>query len=565
MAQESAGTDGARVLVDLLRKTVRAVQLYPPASWVPSESKKKLFTELTSFLEERGVMTLRVEDGALLWGGHPVRKDAGPEDPLAAALSRDGIRTISFLPDLGFDELELFLDIVRRGVSARGNDDLSTMLWEASLSRISYTAVGGTSQETSPTLERRSRKHGAQAASAGAGPDYLSIIGEEAGAARDEGAGSDVSRLLADFANLPGDLAQVEECRREALSFDYEGSTSAILLEILAVEDEASAFGETCVLIGADYDRLVSSADFVSARSIVEGLEALEAAPGARPADCAALLKDLRLRANSKARIEQLCLALNAHLDSDLGACRRLLVGLPGDSVPRLFEALAILEKYQARMMVCEILVERGRERVEAVGDGLLEERWFVARNAAMVLGRIGGGRACACLARATKHAHEAVRREVVAALIRIEGPESSAALRAVLSDESRELRLRALAALSGRRDAAAGLLVEENVQADGFLQADEEEQRLWLSALARIREDAALPTFRGLIDRWILFDRSAAGRRRLLAVAALAEGSGPKTVAYLEELARGRTRAVRESAGLAVRKILAATGRSET
>lgn len=565
VTRENAESARARVLVDLLYKAVRAVQLYPLASPVPSESKQRLFKELAAFLEERGDLTLRVENGVILWGGHPIHKDAGPEDPLAAALSRDGIRTLSFLPGLGFEELEIFIDLIRRGVSAHDGDDLAAMFWEASLSRISYTAVGRTSQDPSPALERRSRKHGEQAASAGSGPDYPSIIRKETGTVQSGGAAvSDVSRLLEDFSRLPGDLAQVEECRREALSFDYEGSASAILLDILAAENEASAFSETCALIDADYDRHISSANFVSARSIVERLAALEATPGSRPADCATLLKDLHLRTTSKARIEQLCAAINAHLDSDLGACRRLLAGLPGDIVPHLLEALAILEKYQARMMICDILVDLGRERVEAIDEGLLDERWFVARNVAMMLGSIGGAHACACLEKATKHAHEAVRKEAVKALIRIEGPESSTALRAVLSDTSRELRLRALEVLSGRRDDVAGLLVENKIADDGFLRADAEEQRLWLCALARIRADASLPSFRGLIDRWIFFGRSTAGRLRLLAVAALAEGSGPETAAYLGQLAQGRNRGVREAATLAVQKLRAAAGRPE-
>ena len=358
--------------------------------------------------------------------------------------------------------------------------------------------------------------------------------------------------LDADLARLPGDEAQAEEYRREASSFDYEGTLTSILLDILACEEEPSGFGEACILVEDAYDRFISAADFDSARRLAEGIAGLDAAPGPRPGDCAAQLKKSCLRAAGRASIELLCRALNEHPDCDLEACRRLLTGLPGDLIPRLFEALAVLENYPARMMVCDLLVSLGAERIEAVGDGLLDERWFVARNAAMVLGRIGGPLACPGLERASKHRGEAVRREAVAALTRIEG-----------ADSSRDLRLQALVELSARRDAFTGLLVEKKVQEPGFLRVDGEEQRRWLSALTRIKGDEALPVFRGLIDRWVVFNRSAAGRLRLRAVTALAEGDGPQTAAYLAELSRARSRRVREAAEYSAVKVRNHGGRA--
>lgn len=552
---ENAELARARVVAGCLHQAVRTLQLYPPASPVPGESTKQLFDELTSFLRERGALALRVEGGEFLYGGQRLRADVVVEDALAAAFSRDGIRTLSFLPGLRFDELELFLGIVAKGLSARGNDDFATLMWEAPLDRISYKTVSRDAREYPLALPCGFRTRGAQAP--GESPDYPALIQRESVGRPGAGtAASDVARLHADLARLAGDESLAEGYRREASSFDSAGALIAVLLDILSSEEEAAGFGEACLLVDEAYDRFISSADFASARRLGEGLAALEKSPAPRKPDCAALLKEARLRASGRKRIALLCEALNAHPDGDLDACRRLLASLPGGIIPRLFEALASLENYPARMMVCDILVELGAEKIEAVADGLLDGRWFVARNAAMALGRIGGAGALPFLERAAKHRHEAVRGEALAALARIDGAEASRLLRGLLDDASRDLRLRALAELLRRRDAFTGLILEEKVQDAGFVRVDGDEQQLCLSALARIRGDAALPTFQGLIDRWIVFNRSAAGRLRLRAIAALAEDDGARTAAYIEDLARQRNHWVREAAEYVAVKI---------
>ena len=44
-----------------------------------------------------------------------------------------------------------------------------------------------------------------------------------------------------------------------------------------------------------------------------------------------------------------------------------------------------------ARLMVCDYLARHGRANSTIIGGAVRDKRWYVARNAVMILGRIGG------------------------------------------------------------------------------------------------------------------------------------------------------------------------------
>ena len=100
-------------------------------------------------------------------------------------------------------------------------------------------------------------------------------------------------------------------------------------------------------------------------------------------------------------------------------------------------------------------------------------------------------------------------------------------------------------------------------VRAPDFNRLDDEERQDWLSALARIKGDAALPLLRSFIDRSSLLLWGARRRLRLQAVAALAHAGGPETAAYLQGLTEARNKALREAAAQAQQSARLSRGRS--
>lgn len=567
-----------RGLVDHLYKAVRATLLYPSASPLPGDFQRALHESLAEYLADRPSLELHVRGNEILHDGKSVHKDVGGEIDLTGPLGRDGIESLNFLPGVTLDEVEKFLAVIKRAVKERNPDeDLVTMLWEAALHRIRYKVVEGLEDDLARPVRPPSKGATAGTASqAGAGAGgtagggfgaggegaatAASAAADESTAAAEATKTAGVARILNELSDFTGDIAQRDAYRLEAARFDPLGSMIEIVLEILAGEETIEGFRETCGLIDDLYDRLLEQADFGPALRIHEGLTRAEQAETDAQSPRARRLRVSRLQAADAIRVGSVCSALNAFACRDLDGARRLLTQLPEDLVPHLAGRLGDLEHVPARRMACDILAARGAAHVDTIGACILDPRWYVARNAAQVLSRIGGPRAAAHLVKAAAHPNPIVRSVALDAVSRVETEDADVVLRAALRDPSRDLALRALRVLSERRDAGTGALVERRILEPDFLRLKSEEQQEWLSALARIKADEALPLFRRLIARRF-WEGKARRYLRLTAVAALGAGGGPGMTAFLEELARDRDETVRGDAQLALDRARKARG----
>jgi len=577
-----------RGLVDRLYKAVRATLLYPSTSPLPGDFQRALHESLADYLTHHVSLELHVRDNELLHDGKSVHKDIGGEIDLTGPLGRDGIESLTFLPGVTLDEVGQFLAVIKRAVKERSPDeDLVTMLWEAAPRRIRYKVVEGLVEDVGARPVRPAAKtskaagtadeagpgaagargagfgSGGGAAGAGAGTGgggAQSAASDERAASAEATKTTGIARILNQLSDFTGDIAQRDAYRLEAARFDPVASTIGIVLEILAAEEFIEGFQETCGLIDDFYDRLLEQADFGPALRIHEGLAQAERAEADAQSPRARRLRDSRLRAADSIRVGNICAALNALACRNLDGARRLLTSLPEELVPHLAGLLGDLEHVPARRMACDILAARGAAHVDAIGALVLDPRWFVVRNAVQVLSRIGGPRAAAHLEKAASHANPIVRRVVLDAVSRVETEDANVVLRSALSDPSRDLALRALRVLAERRDAGASGLVERRILEPDFLRLKSEEQQEWLSALARIKGDSALPLFRRLIAR-PFWEGKARRYLRLTAIAALGAGGGPGMTAFLEELARDRDETVRGDAQLALDRSRTARG----
>lgn len=560
-----------RDLVGYFYKCVKTILLYPPTNPMPAEFKAKLHAKLESFGTEFGPLTLQVRGDEFVYEGETVHEEAGGEDNFIATLTRDGIQKLIFLPGMEFEELDAFLGIVKKVINERDeDDDLVTLLWEASFSHIRYEAISELDSVDYGAIERQLLDRGTPPPDDSGGISYVNVVLEDqetpvqGGTSEAPGDApqrvrveqADVSKILDDMMDLSDDLSQVDTYLREAQQFDGAGSTIGIIFEILIGENEIPEFRESCSLLDSFYDRVIELADFRSAERIYRGVAELEDAERDHSPARADRLHESRQRTVDKLRVTQLSAALNANAGCDIETCRTLLRILPDQVIPHLVNMLGDLDHYPARVMVCDILAERGADRIDLIGNGIFDKRWYVVRNIAGILGNIGGTRACQYLEKAVHHADERVRREVLEALVRMDPADSSHVLRSALTDAQVDLRLSALRALAHRRDHKTGEQVEARVTQKAFLYLEPTEQREWLSALVRIYGDEAIPIFKELIDGWMLFDRAARQRLRALATLSLGDGEGDLILAYLDSLTHHKDSRVREAAVRAMNRM---------
>jgi HEAT repeat protein len=221
------------------------------------------------------------------------------------------------------------------------------------------------------------------------------------------------------------------------------------------------------------------------------------------------------------------------------------------EAVDVLLDQLAYAELAKDRRVLFNVIAELGLG-VPTLIRMLSDDRWYVVRNAAELLGRISAMAAEEPLAKVLRHKEARVRRSAALALAKLGTPGAITALRDAIGDPKPEVRLHAILAVADRREPGIVAAVVRALDAE----KDMEVQAAILAVLGKIGTPVAV---RRLIaaaaDDGKLFRRRPTPMR-VAAVRALAEAQTPEAVAAIQSLTNDRDKEVRDSAakGLAAR-----------
>jgi HEAT repeat protein len=125
------------------------------------------------------------------------------------------------------------------------------------------------------------------------------------------------------------------------------------------------------------------------------------------------------------------------------------------DGADALIEQLAAAEERSERRIYFDALLEL-RAGVPTLLHMLGDPRWFVARNAAALLGELGSPEAEQPLSELLHHDDERVRHAATIALMRLGTPRSMPAIEQALRDSAPQIRMQAAAMLVERRGDAS-------------------------------------------------------------------------------------------------------------
>jgi HEAT repeat protein len=229
------------------------------------------------------------------------------------------------------------------------------------------------------------------------------------------------------------------------------------------------------------------------------------------------------------------------------------IIGRYGDdAVEALIEQLAYAELAKERRVLFDAIVQI-RHGVPTLIKMLSDKRWYVARNAAELLGEMGASDAESTLVRTLRHDDVRVRKSAAAALAKLGSRGAVAALKAAMHDASPNVRMQATIAVATRKDPHSTPM---------FIRALTEEedpnvQKALLSALGKLASPDAVKRLISDAEPDGRFFRRKPTPTRVAAVQALAEAGTPEAMAALESLTKDRSREVREAAvrGLAERE----------
>lgn len=138
-----------------------------------------------------------------------------------------------------------------------------------------------------------------------------------------------------------------------------------------------------------------------------------------------------------------------------------------------LIERLSLAESILVRKTLASALVAVGDDAVSSLVSKLHDERWYVVRNVAAILGEIGYTESIEELKKCVQHPDERVRKEIIRSLARIGGAEAESAIITLLSSSDTATRRQAILSLGIMKSRlAVQPLVELIAESDLFMRS---------------------------------------------------------------------------------------------
>jgi len=552
-----------------LVKTLKSLLLYPENNPIPREFKRKLQQNFSDFLDSNEELRLEVKHSQLLYQGRMVYEDQDREEGIAYALHRDGARELIFIKGLEHEELTYFLEALELCLKSTDlEDDLVTLLWEKDFDHIKYLVVDDLLDVDVPNAE-----------DIPADWDFnrllyseIALSGEEKlspeqKASKDlafrqkEEQTKELSKKLKEFS--PEEIKNIHQLLESDARSRVLDDFFTLLGEILIREKDFLEFHELMERIERIVDSLINVADFDSATKIIWRLRRFEqrmrdSSPQANLGNQtkAERIKKAIDQAGEEEKIRRVGSVLNEKEMIDLSKVKQYLLSLNWNSISPILHVLRDLKYSPARKMVCEVLEEVGKDHIGVVGEGVYDSLWYVARNVAFVLGRIGKEEGVKVLKNIINHSDLRVRKEVITSLAKIGGKEAQALLVSALDDEDKPIRILASRGLARRKEKEALSALMKIIQSDLFIDALSDEKRQMLESLALIGEDEVVPFLKKLVNkrRWLKKDKH--NETRIFAIRALGFIMTQKANETLKELSEKRNKVIRQACQYALRKM---------
>jgi HEAT repeat protein len=521
----------ARDLINIFVKTIKAFRLYPPENPSLVGVRDLLFRKFQFFLKRYHAFSFRVGEYDFSFNNRVLYENKELKTSLAFFLYKDGLRELRFIEGLEEWEIQGFLEIVKRGDQInKMEDDLVTMIWERDFVHISYQATDDFLDEVPVIIPEnidQFRKHLTfEPLAHQVYDDYLvDEAGEEVNYYEAMAKASAPPSLT-----MNRNVYMLTPEELEGLRKEVEFETSPIFLfniidilfEIMALEKRPEPYQDSVNVLSKLLDALLTLGEFQRAADLLSRIYIILKTYDLQGWQAKAI-QQLGDSAGDEQRIEKIGKVLERREGVRLDEVTGYLKLLPPNSLQPLMKVLGELSNPKARRTVCDAICQIGKDQIDQIIPFMEDRRWYLVRNVAYILGRIGKETAIPSIQKALAHREMRVRREGVHSLGFIGGSKAFNLLVKALQDSDVRVRCTAILNLGkvGRKNSLPYLA--ERIQGPEFHRKDPAEKKALFDAIGIAGSNEALPMLQKLLMKKAWFRRRSVEEAREGAAGALA------------------------------------------
>jgi len=523
-------------ILTVFAHTISAMKLFPAFHSSVLSFQDELFDKLCAFLERHWELEVRVEENAFRYKDELAYQDADILKSLPYVFFKDGLMELAFLRDLEKDELEIFLETVRRiALLPPEEGDIVDALWEKDLAHVRYYApdefleskiAARRKERLAPEVDRKNLFQGRIELTA----EDLEDISKRLLVFRQK-ENREAKEFIGLAAHLDrGDRFDIETMLDSERGVTLEKGLSELIFELLYMEDRLEAFKNILSFLDKRFAELVQKMEFAEALRLMGQMEDLDQALSDTSPARAVEIDRFIQTARSRVSLDGLRDQLRRGVIQDAKVFFEFLRWLGPETLPVAAEIIEGDLDPSLRSGAFDFLVDTGRENLALLTRLAQERKPFISKTIIAALDRMNDKSVIPFLAAFINYRNRDVKAKAIQALGRFSDSRAQKILIGFLRDAEEEIRIEAVKQIRPDlgRDLTASLV--QWVGAKEFHAKSPQEKEAALQALARIGTDDALEGFRALLGQ-----KGIRGKHKeetaVLAVDALVAAGSPRAV----------------------------------
>lgn len=534
-------------------KTSKAFKMYLSNNPLLQRFLEELKAKFKGHLERYNEIKFDIDQFELRYKGKTVYESRDPKDSLAFRMYSDGIRSLIFSEGLEESEISDFLEVVGKERTSDVDDDMVTLLWMKDLPHVTYILA----------------------------EDYLEFDSAGAGPVNPVSQQENIKGLYKTIPSLdtmpspmiiPQNILSLKEEEMEWLkkARDIDEKRNPldevvqILFSILSVEKDFTVFSEFVDITVNLIVNLIHSGDINYALALIKFLSELLKNGNLSPAQ-----QDRLSRAMEGTVSAEIIKDLEGIIDTaekiTPESLRELLLFFGKGAIKPICELLGIVQKMEMRKVILDVLIELGKGTPEAFLPFLTDKRWYLVRNALVILRRVGSPDSLEPVSRLIAHKEARIRKEVLLNLDAVSDPKAKTYILKFLQDEVSALRIHALKILAASKFQGALKPILEITASKEFEGKDIAEKKAVFEALGELGSDEVVPMFKEMLLKRYWFNKAKEKESVILAVAGLRKAKTDAAIKALEEGSAVKKNEIRAFINQAIRSISAEKAKAAT
>ena len=497
-------------LIGELLKTVRGSSMYPPGHPSLMKSFENTFKDFQDFMGRAGEFSITVGKEGLNFDEIPLDRGNDVIKKFSQGLNLKSIYRLTFKESLTFDEFQSFMQLL-------------------SMESKDFREQGGAND-----LFARNNIKSISVKQA----DYDNLL---KGGAAEDGEGEEPK----DETPLPVEMEKPQEDEEEK---EIEAQTERYL-SALSDETDPLKFKKIIIALTKFVGAIREEGRTELILKIITAITG-EALPGKkRPRETQLLcIKAVRRCADD----EVIKTALDKYTKSDEKSrvgIANVIKAIGSDCITPALDRLIVSEGSSARRSLITLIEgfkEAARPKVEIQ---LLDDRWYVVRNMAMILGEIGSDKSQNPLSRIINHEDIRVQREVVKALTKIGGKGVPEFFLKILNEgTSPNFTLIIINSLGVFRDPVVIDYLLDIINKRDFFHRNHDMKKEAINSLARLKSEEAIEPLGRLLLKGEFFSSIRSEDLKIYAAKALGRIGGDRSAELLFKSAKKRNRNIRKA-----------------